>query len=40
MRHWDGDLGWQVEPGPLEVRVARSAGDAGATLVVALDRDG
>jgi beta-glucosidase len=27
LRHWDG--GWHVEPGPVEVRLARSAGDPG-----------
>jgi beta-glucosidase len=31
LRHWDGRT-WQVEPGPIEVRVARSAGDPGAVL--------
>jgi beta-glucosidase len=28
LRHWDGGA-WHVEPGPVEVRVARSAGDPG-----------
>jgi beta-glucosidase len=32
LRHWDD--GWHVEPGPLELRVARDAGDGGATVTV------
>jgi beta-glucosidase len=35
LRHWDDDAQeWSVEPGPLEVRVARSAGDPGVLLAV------
>ena len=35
LRHWDG-AAWQVEPGPLEVRLARSAGDGGTSLTTEL----
>jgi beta-glucosidase len=34
LRHWQPDGGWQVEPGSLEVRVARSAGDPGTIVTV------
>jgi beta-glucosidase len=34
IRHWDGDRGWTIEPGPLELRVACSAGDPGQVLTV------
>jgi beta-glucosidase len=37
VRHWDGEHGWQVEAGPLELRVARHAGDPGAMLTVQID---
>ncbi len=33
LRHWDG-TGWVIEPGPLEIRVARSAGDPGQVVNV------
>ena len=34
LRHWDPVEGWVVEPGPLEVRIARHAGDPGQTITV------
>src|SRR5262249_61161018 len=34
LRHWDG--GWHVEPGPVEVRLARSAGDPGPVVELGL----
>jgi beta-glucosidase len=34
LRHWDG--GWAIEPGPLELRVARSAGDPGQVVTTTL----
>jgi len=37
LRHWDG-ASWQVEPGPLEIRVARSAGDPGTVVTLELAR--
>jgi beta-glucosidase len=35
LRHWDG-AAWQVEPGPVEVRLARSAGDPGTVVTMDL----
>jgi beta-glucosidase len=35
LRHWDG-AAWQVEPGPVEVRLARSAGDPGTVVTLEL----
>jgi beta-glucosidase len=34
LRHWDPVEGWVVEPGPLQVRIARHAGDPGETITV------
>jgi beta-glucosidase len=35
LRHWDVDgSAWAIEPGPLEVRIARSAGDPGDVVTV------
>jgi beta-glucosidase len=34
LRHWHAGDGWQIEPGPLDVRVARSAGDPGTVVSV------
>jgi beta-glucosidase len=35
LRHWDVEASaWAVEPGPLELRVARHAGDAGQLVMV------
>jgi beta-glucosidase len=31
LRHWDG-AAWQIESGPIDVRVARSAADPGTVL--------
>jgi beta-glucosidase len=34
LRHWDADRGWVTDAGPCPVRLARSAGDPGRTIVV------
>jgi beta-glucosidase len=36
LRHWEPGAGWQMEPGPLEVRLARSAGDPGAVVTLSV----
>jgi beta-glucosidase len=34
LRHWDAGRGWVSDAGPCPVRLARSAGDPGRTIVV------
>jgi beta-glucosidase len=34
LRRWDASRGWVTDPGPWPVRLARSAGDPGRTIVV------
>ena len=36
LRHWDPAEGWVVEAGPLEVRIARHAGDPGQTVTLVI----
>jgi beta-glucosidase len=39
VRHWDEEDGWQIEPGRLELRVARDAGDPGQRVSVDIERE-
>jgi beta-glucosidase len=36
LRHWDEERGWRVEPGPLQLGVARSSGDPGQVVTIEL----